>query len=256
MKLSRFLVKLIYYIKNFHQSGGIINVFKFFLASLFKITAPIYTVLGRKSKYCPCCNWKGAHFLPYIDLGAVTFEAVCPSCRSQARHRGHRLFYEKNFNNIKGNLLYIAPEENLKYFQKNSNLSVKTSEYSEETFADFHYDLEHIDSPSFYWDYIICHRVIEHISDDRKGMQELYRILKKGGFCILSVPIDQNVYKTIRYDAPNPHESLHYYSYGNDFVLRIPSLFKIQVYDFRKMFTKEEFKSMCLFDDLLFLCRK
>jgi len=232
------------------------NLFRFIIAVVILITKNIYTKLGKKDKYCPCCGWRGAHFLPYIDVGYVTFGAECPDCHSHPRHRGHRCFYEKYFNNLKGSLLYIAPERNVNFFKGMKNLNVKTSEYPEKLSADFNYNLCNIDSPGNVWDYIICHRVIEHLPDDRKGMNELYRILKHGGICILSVPIKTTLARTIEYGMPNPFETNHYYCYGNDFRDRIPEAFDVEVVEFNSILSPQEYKSMSLYNDSIFICKK
>ena len=257
IKLSfKYLNAVFVYTKAFYKFGGINNLLRFYVACFFKLTSKIFTSVGKKNKYCPCCDWEGSHFLPYIEMGNVAFEAVCPKCNSHGRHRGHISFYQNNLTNISGKLLYIAPEENVNFFLLNKNLEVKTSEYSQEIISDYHYDLEDIDCEDNFWDYIICHRVIEHISDDRKGMEELYRILKKGGVCILSVPIDRGIEKTVDFGQPNPFESDHFYHYGNDFKLRIPPQFETVEYDFKNLYSKTDFKKMGLMDDLFFVCKK
>jgi SAM-dependent methyltransferase len=38
-------------------------------------------------------------------------------------------------------------------------------------------------------DIFLCSHVLEHVSDDRKAISELYRILKSGGWGIIMVPI-------------------------------------------------------------------
>ena len=40
-----------------------------------------------------------------------------------------------------------------------------------------------------HFDFFICSHILEHIPDDNKALQELYRILKAGGKGILMVPI-------------------------------------------------------------------
>ena len=40
--------------------------------------------------------------------------------------------------------------------------------------------------------FILCNHVLEHIPDDTKAMQELYRVLKPGGIAILQIPIDSS----------------------------------------------------------------
>ncbi|WP_051317917.1 class I SAM-dependent methyltransferase [Cohnella thermotolerans] len=36
---------------------------------------------------------------------------------------------------------------------------------------------------------MICSHVLEHVPDDRKAMRELYRVMKRGGWGIMQVPI-------------------------------------------------------------------
>jgi 2-polyprenyl-3-methyl-5-hydroxy-6-metoxy-1,4-benzoquinol methylase len=40
------------------------------------------------------------------------------------------------------------------------------------------------------YDIILCNHVLEHIPDDTKAMQELYRVLKPGGMGIFQIPQD------------------------------------------------------------------
>jgi len=40
------------------------------------------------------------------------------------------------------------------------------------------------------FDVIFCNHVLEHIPDDTKAMNELYRILKPGGWGIFQIPQD------------------------------------------------------------------
>jgi len=42
------------------------------------------------------------------------------------------------------------------------------------------------------YDVILCNHVLEHIPDDTKAMEELFRILKPGGWGILQIPQDLN----------------------------------------------------------------
>lgn len=43
------------------------------------------------------------------------------------------------------------------------------------------------------FDLILCTQVIEHLLDDKKGISELYRILKKGGYLIISTDNKYNI---------------------------------------------------------------
>ena len=48
-----------------------------------------------------------------------------------------------------------------------------------------------------YFDLVLCNHVLEHVYDDQMAMNEIFRVLKKGGIAILQVPIDYNKEKTL-----------------------------------------------------------
>ncbi len=216
----------------------------------------VYSKLGPERHACPCCGWKGANFLPYIAAGYVTFRAECPDCGWHPRHRGHRLFYDRvlGMTEQEGKLLYFSPEHSiLDYFRQNLRLTVETTDFgSNET--DHDVDIMQMPFPDESWDWIVCHRVIEHIPDDRRGMAELHRVLKPGGTLVLSVPITGET--TVDYGAPNPLEDDHYYDYGLDFEERIPQDFLVTRYTFSSLFDEDEFRQLALFEDYIFVCEK
>lgn len=50
--------------------------------------------------------------------------------------------------------------------------------------------------PSNFCDFFLCSHVLEHVKDDGKALQELFRITKKGGYGILMAPIHNSLKKT------------------------------------------------------------
>ena len=52
----------------------------------------------------------------------------------------------------------------------------------ESPLADLHFDLHKIPLEENTFDVIFCNHVLEHVQDDNKCMQELYRVMKKGGW--------------------------------------------------------------------------
>lgn len=236
--------------------GGGLNVINYIFARAIRLGYRFFEFLGPKNKYCPCCGWHGSFFTPYIDLGYVSFNCECPECHSHPRHRGQIMFYRKYYSSISGQLLYIAPEKNVAYFTSVPQVTVSTSSYPEKADCDFCFDLCDIAVGDEMFDYIICNHVLEHVTDDKKALLELHRILKPGGALIFSVPIDFGLDETRKYGMPDPSHSYHYYTYGKDFVSRIPGIFKVEEYDFKTMFTQHEFQSMNLLDDKIFVCKK
>ncbi|OOZ39305.1 hypothetical protein BOW53_12145 [Solemya pervernicosa gill symbiont] len=155
----------------------------------------------------------------------------------------------------KGKLLYFAPESNIDYLQTNDGLEIKTSNYPDGE-ADLHLDIMNMSIPDNSFDYIICHRVIEHLPDDRYGMKEFYRILKPGGIAVISVPINLDMQESIEYGEANPLENEHFYHYGLDFSSRIPQEFVIQSHKFTDTFSESEFDRLSLLEDYIFVCKK
>jgi SAM-dependent methyltransferase len=90
-------------------------------------------------------------------------------------------------------------------------------------------DLQAIDFPNDSFDLIICHNVIEHVPDDRKGLTEMFRVLRPGGVALISAPI-VDAWK-FTYEDPAVVEAWdrdlhfnqddHYRIYGRDLYDRI-----------------------------------
>jgi SAM-dependent methyltransferase len=92
--------------------------------------------------------------------------------------------------------LHVAPERNLyKEFNRHQNIDYLTADLNpwpgmiKMDITDIQYDDDSFDA-------IICCHVLEHVSDDRKAMSELYRTLKPRGWAVLQVPISLSLNKT------------------------------------------------------------
>jgi ubiquinone/menaquinone biosynthesis C-methylase UbiE len=51
-------------------------------------------------------------------------------------------------------------------------------------------DVTNIQFPNESFDAIYCSHVLEHVPEDQKAMQELFRVLKPGGWALLQVPLE------------------------------------------------------------------
>jgi len=132
-------------------------------------------------------------FLPY-GYGKQRLNALAPGSLSLERHRLLWLYLknETNFFTSHLKVLHIAPEQAfLKRFKKLKNLDYVTADlYS--PLADVKADITNLPFQNETFDVIFCNHVLEHIEDDNKAMQELYRVLKKGGWGIFQIPQDLN----------------------------------------------------------------
>ena len=89
-------------------------------------------------------------------------------------------------------------------------------------------DITEIPFESKSYDAIICIHVLEHIEEDRKAIRELFRVLKPGGWALISVPIDfrQKTYEDTSIVSPEVRKQLfgeeqHVRVYGYDFIDRL-----------------------------------
>lgn len=213
-----------------------------------KLIAPFYR--GHNVS-CPVCGKSYKTFLPYGYGKGIRDNRLCPGCLTLERHRLLWLFLKKKTNLFTGKLkfLHIAPEQPFyKKFKKMQNLEYITADL-ESPIADVKMDIQKMPFDDNSFDVVICNHVLEHVDDDRQAMREVYRVLKKGGWAILQVPIDYNREHT--YEDPNitsPEErEKHFGQYdhrrvhGKDYGKRLAEAgFEVIEDDFVKTFSQEE----------------
>ena len=141
---------------------------------------------------CNVCNKKLRKF---IELKSG--DKLCPFCGSSSRNRRLWNILKSEFLKSDIRILHFSPSRSLKRFlSKDPSLNYITSDFLGEFEADKKYDITSIDEDDNSFDLIICYHVLEHIEDDQKAMNELYRVLKKGGSCIIQTPFkDGGIYE-------------------------------------------------------------
>ena len=172
--------------------------------------------LGAKYR-CPVCDYHVKAFQPlpefYVDnlqKYGFPFEAedaetcnhqgyLCPSCHASDRDRLYALYLQDYLMGLKSDglikIVDFAPSTPLSHFiRKLIALSGQHVSYrTADVFAKGVDDRVDVTQMQIYedsqFDFFICSHVLEHVSDDRKALRELYRILKPGGKGILMVPI-------------------------------------------------------------------
>jgi SAM-dependent methyltransferase len=144
---------------------------------------------------CPICGSKYKEFDPF---GVVERKnSKCCNCGSLERHRLQWLYLKtKNLLNNKIKLLHFSPE-NCFYniFSKIENIEYFPCSLSGEK-TTIKVDIKDIPYKDNYFDAIICNHVLEHVDDDNLAMSELFRVIKKNGWGIFQVPINNNLDKT------------------------------------------------------------
>lgn len=177
--------------------------------------------------------------------------SICQSCGSSIRHRliwasiehledfsAEKLLLDKR-------IIHFAPES---YLQK--KIIKFSNKYLTADFFSDGYFYEHIDLrisisdmqsiPDNSIDCLIAIDVLEHVAQDRKALGEIKRILKKSGYCILSVPQKDNLEiteeDTSLTDSKTREQRFgqfdHLRIYGNDFKERLEEVgFAVSVVD-------------------------
>ncbi len=96
---------------------------------------------------------------------------------------------------------YQSPEEWCEYIEKKSKGKVKGEEA----------DLVNLQYADNYFDKVMCISVIEHVPDDRKAMSEMLRVVRPGGFVLLTTEYNPTLSK------PYDEVDGSYYRVYNDF---------------------------------------
>lgn len=132
-------------------------------------------------------------FLPYGYANSRE-NVLSPSTLSLERHRLLWLYLVKETNFFKDKLkvLHFAPEQAFyKRFKKLKNIDYTTTDLNS-PLADIKADICNLPFANNQFDVILCNHVLEHIPNDTKAMQELYRVMKPGGWGIFQIPQDVN----------------------------------------------------------------
>lgn len=141
----------------------------------------------------------------YKTIGMGIRPGMCWKCRAKDKEKLLYLYLRDVVNLFDVHslrLLHIAPENII----AQRILSIKSIDYVCGDFFAKGYmyppyvrnmNVLNLPFPDNDFDMVMCNHVLEHVEDDRKAMNELYRVLKKGGIGILQVPMSKNIEKTL-----------------------------------------------------------
>lgn len=174
-------------------------------------------------------------FLPY-GYGTQRNNVLAPGTLSLERHRLLWLYLQNETNFFtspeKKKVLHFAPEQAFyKRFRNQANLDYITTDlYS--PLADVKADICNLPFDDNTYDLILCNHVLEHIPDDTKAMQELYRVMKPGGMGIFQIPQDLNRAETFSDDSITDEKERarifgqydHVRIYGRDYFDKLRSI--------------------------------
>ena len=153
---------------------------------------PFVAFFLRGSTYTDPIDGKSyRRFLPY-GYAKVRENVLAPGTLSLERHRLFWLYLknETTFFSAPLRVLHFAPEQAfVQKFKKQKNLTYTTTDLNS-PIADVKADICDLPFKDNSFDFIICNHVLEHIPDDTKAMQELYRVLAPSGTAVVQVPYD------------------------------------------------------------------
>jgi len=160
-------------------------------------------------------------FYPASAFETFNLDAVsCPACDATDRERLTALYLAEAFRAFdprrRYRLLEFAPGPGLPaLFKRYPFVDYRSADLYR---ADVH-DTVDITDMRIYADrsvdVFLCSHVLEHVSDDRKAMLELHRILKAGGFGVVLVPLVSGVEETHE-DPAIDTPALRWKHYGLD----------------------------------------
>ncbi|SFW25057.1 Methyltransferase domain-containing protein [Sinomicrobium oceani] len=178
----------------------------------------------------------GKHYRAFLPYGYENQRenVLAPGTLSLERHRLLWLYLkqETDFFTTPKKVLHFAPEQAFyKRFRRQKNLDYTTTDL-ESPLADVKADICNLPFETDSFDVILCNHVLEHIPDDTRAMQELYRVLKPGGMGIFQIPQELDREHTFEDDTiTDPRERAaifgqydHVRVYGRDYFDKLRSI--------------------------------
>lgn len=229
------------------------------LIRLSYVARPVLALALRGTKFTDPIDGKSFRmFLPY-GYGTQRNNVLSPSTLSLERHRLLWLYLNNETDFFKSaekkKVLHFAPEQAFyKRFRNQKNIEYTTTDLFS-PLADVKADICNLPFADNQYDVIFCNHVLEHIPDDTKAMQELYRVLKPGGMAILQIPQDLSRATTFSDDTITDQKERakifgqydHVRIYGRDYFEKLRSIgFKVIEEDYTNKISPELVQKYCL----------
>lgn len=221
------------------------------LIRLSYLAKPILEIVLKGHRYQdPIDGKEFKKFLPY-GYENQRENVLSPSTLSLERHRLLWLYLKEETSFFKSTIkvLHFAPEQAFyKRFRKLKNLDYTTTDLNS-PLADVKADICNLPFKDNEYDFILCNHVLEHIPNDTKAMEELFRVLKPGGTAILQIPQELSRAETFQDDSiTDPKERAkifgqydHVRIYGRDYFAKLRSVgFKVREVDYTSKLTPAE----------------
>lgn len=166
------------------------------------------------SSKCIICNGREFRAGPNGRLNNG-ISPCCVKCYSLERHRIlYSLYNDRLRERVQeAHCLHFAPDHSIdsQWFWK-----YEPSIYGDENSLD----IQKIDRPDRYYDWVICNHVLEHVEDDRAAMREMLRITADDGIVQFAMPEPLYREATVDWGKPDWEQHGHWRIYGKDFLTR------------------------------------
>lgn len=221
------------------------------LIRLSYVARPIIAAFLKGNQFTdPIDNKSFKTFLPY-GYDNQRNNVLSPSTLSLERHRLLWLYLKNETDFFTENLkvLHFAPEQAFyKRFRKLKTLDYTTTDLNS-PLADVKADICNLPFDDNSYDVILCNHVLEHIPNDTKAMQEMYRIMKPGGWGIFQIPQDLSRETTFEDDSITDKKERakifgqydHVRIYGLDYFDKLKSIgFNVEAIDYTTTLTEAD----------------
>jgi SAM-dependent methyltransferase len=205
----------------------------------------------------------------------------CPGCKTLSRQRTFYWFFQTYLpKHRKVRVLNPAPVDMIAdMFQSFPNVEYVSIDIKFEGFnipdtartgrPIVQADIQELPFTNESFDVILCSHVLEHVPDDKKAMQELYRVLKPSGYALLEVPyrMENGEYVFETYEDPSivteedrlrEYESPdHVRFYGKDFLVKLENVgFNVHEIPLQNLLEENKIKLCGMRDKPLNICIK
>lgn len=215
------------------------------------LVRPLVAAYYRGNRYKDPIDGKTfRQFLPY-GYENVRENVLSPSTLSLERHRLLWLYLKRELDITSKpyKVLHVAPEQCFySRFRESDNLYYTTTDLHS-PLADVKADICNLPFDENTFDLVLCNHVLEHIPNDTRAMEELYRIMKPGGTGIFQIPLDQKRERSFEDDTITDKEERrrifgqydHVRVYGMDYFDRLEQAgFHAEAVDYTARMSAEE----------------
>jgi ubiquinone/menaquinone biosynthesis C-methylase UbiE len=140
-----------------------------------------------KNNKCTICDFEAKTWITISNS-----DNLCPKCGSLSRDRRLWKLISEKYLQENISILDFSPSRSLfRKWKKVKNVNYTASDLSGDFISDVTFDITNISQDDNTHDLIICYHILEHVIDDQKAMQELFRILKPNGTILIQTPFKE-----------------------------------------------------------------